>query len=158
MSNQVFTCICGRESCQLKRFALNQTDRNCGMVYMEQRKRLYATILRDHLKDFRQMAFITGPRQVGKTTTCRGLCDAYLNWDNEDHREIILRGPAAVAAHAGLDVIAERPTLIVFDELHKYRRWKLFLKGLFEAGCLPQRRRQSHGPIFPLPHASIQRG
>ncbi len=46
--------------------------------------------------------------------------------------EIILRGPAAVAAHAGLDVIAERPTLIVFDELHKYRRWKLFLKGLFD--------------------------
>ena len=86
MSNWVFTCICGRESCLLKRFALNQTDRNCGMVYMEQRKRLYATILRDHLKDFRQMAFITGPRQVGKTTTCRGLCDVYLNWDNEDHR------------------------------------------------------------------------
>jgi hypothetical protein len=56
----------------------------------------------------------------------------YLNWDNEDHREIILRGPAAVAAEAGLERLAERPKSIVFDELHKYSRWKLFLKGFFD--------------------------
>lgn len=37
------------------------------------------------------MALISGPRQVGKTTVCRSLSDAYLNWDNaarEDLREV----------------------------------------------------------------------
>ncbi|HJX41704.1 MAG TPA: AAA family ATPase, partial [Anaerolineales bacterium] len=85
----------------------------------------------DHLASNRQMAFLTGPRQVGKTTTCRALGDEYLNWDNDDHRAIILRGPAAVAAQTGLEQLSERPRFVVFDELHKYRRWKLFLKGFF---------------------------
>jgi len=99
---------------------------------MEKRKRLYASVLREQLAAYRQMSFLTGPRQVGKTTTCRELGDSYLNWDNDDHREIILSGPSAVARYASLDTIATRPTSIVFDELHKYRRWKLFLKGFFD--------------------------
>ena len=78
------------------------------------------------------MALVAGPRQVGKTTTCRELADVYLDWDNEDHRELILAGPAAVAARAGLERLADRPIRIVFDELHKYRRWKQFLKGFFD--------------------------
>lgn len=104
----------------------------CKMVDMQELKRLYASILSEHLKNFRQMAFLAGPRQVGKTTTCRSLGDRYLNWDNNDHREIILRGPGHVARYAELDTIAERPISLVFDELHKYRRWKLFLKGFFD--------------------------
>ena len=39
------------------------------------RKRLYDTLLTEHLATQRQMAFVSGPRQVGKTTTCRGLAD-----------------------------------------------------------------------------------
>lgn len=78
------------------------------------------------------MAFVTGPRQVGKTTVCRDLSDVYLDWDNEDHREKILAGPAAVAEEAGLDSLRETPVRIVFDELHKYKRWKQFLKGFFD--------------------------
>ena len=99
---------------------------------MEKRERLYASILREQLASYRQMSFLTGPRQVGKTTTCRDLGDVYLNWDNEDHREMILSGPSSVARYASLETIAARPTSIVFDELHKYRRWKLFLKGFFD--------------------------
>jgi len=102
------------------------------MDHMPQRKRLYASVLSHHLKHYRQMAFLTGPRQVGKTTTCRALADEYLDWDNEDHRELILRGPAAVASFAGLESAAEKPTVVVFDELHRYKRWKLFLKGFFD--------------------------
>lgn len=104
----------------------------CKMVEMLELKRLYASILSDHLENFRQMAFVAGPRQVGKTTTCRSLGDIYLNWDNEDHREIILSGPGRVARHAELDTLSGRPVSIVFDELHKYSRWKLFLKGFFD--------------------------
>src|SRR2546429_3715224 len=57
------------------------------MVQMEQRPRLYTEILADHLRRHRQMALVSGPRQVGKTTTCRSISDAYLNWDNrsEEH-------------------------------------------------------------------------
>jgi predicted AAA+ superfamily ATPase len=99
---------------------------------MEARERLYGSVLGDHLASNRQMAFLTGPRQVGKTTTCRALGDEYLNWDNDDHRAIILRGPAAVAAQTGLEQLSERPRFVVFDELHKYRLWKLFLKGFFD--------------------------
>lgn len=94
--------------------------------------RLYDAVLQHHLRNYRQTAFLTGPRQVGKTTACRRLGDVYLNWDNEDHRELILQGPGAVATQSGLDRISGRPVTVVFDELHKYRRWKLFLKGLFD--------------------------
>ena len=99
---------------------------------MKDLKRLYGSVLMDHVANLRQMAFLAGPRQVGKTTTCRDIGDVYLNWDNEDHREIVLHGPGAVAAYAGLDVLSERPAVVVLDELHRYRRWKLFLKGLFD--------------------------
>ncbi len=99
---------------------------------MDVRARLYSAVLREHVGAYRQMAFVVGPRQVGKTTVCRGLARDYLDWDNEDEREIILRGPKAVAEHARLSVAAERLPVLALDELHKYRRWKLFLKGFFD--------------------------
>ncbi len=102
------------------------------MVDMVARPRVYDTILRDHLARRRQMAFVSGPRQVGKTTTCRALGSAYLDWDDADHRKVILSGPAAVAAHAGLSIAREQRAVVVFDELHEFRRWKSFLKGFFD--------------------------
>lgn len=99
---------------------------------MATRPRLYDQILEDHLARHRQMAFVSGPRQVGKTTTCRRLATDYLNWDSTDDRRIILRGPDAVAQHAGLAELREQSPVIVFDELHKDRKWKNFLKGFFD--------------------------
>lgn len=99
---------------------------------MSPRKRLYDHILREHLTHQRQMAFVSGPRQVGKTTTCRAVGSRYLNWDNVDDRRIILRGPGSVVEHLGLDQLSENPPVIVFDELHKDRKWKNFLKGFFD--------------------------
>jgi predicted AAA+ superfamily ATPase len=99
---------------------------------MKTLKRVYSVVLDETLRENRQMAFVAGPRQVGKTTTCRGLGDVYLDWDNEDHRTLILDGPGAVARHAGIDRLREAPVRIVFDELHKYKRWKQFLKGFFD--------------------------
>ncbi len=99
---------------------------------MEQSPRLYDRILEEHLASHRQMAWVSGPRQVGKTTVCRALGTHYLNWDNADDRKVILRGPAAVAEAAGLATLrAERPT-VVFDELHKHGKWRNFLKGFFD--------------------------
>ncbi len=98
-----------------------------------ERKRLYESILREHLGHHRQMCFVSGPRQVGKTTTCRGLADHYLDWDHQDHRKIILEGPQAVARSCGLENLpVGAPPVLVFDELHKFARWKNFLKGFFD--------------------------
>ena len=99
---------------------------------MPDRPRLYTAILRDHLNRHRQMALVAGSRQVGKTTTCRALADDYLNWDNTDDRRELLRGPASLAVRLGLDRLRARPSIVVFDELHKHAKWKTLLKGFFD--------------------------
>ena len=94
--------------------------------------------LREHYLKDRQMLFVSGPRQVGKTTIARQLGDvfpvgAYFNWDNPSHRMAILDGAEEIASRLGLDrLLAEKP-FCAFDELHKYRHWRNFLKGLFDA-------------------------
>ncbi len=70
-----------------------------------------------------KMVFIGGPRQVGKTTLARdaiasGISHAYFNWDKPSLRVAALRGEWPGEAK-----------LIVLDELHKYRKWKTWLKG-----------------------------
>ena len=78
------------------------------------------------------MAFVSGPRQVGKTTTCRKHAASYTNWDDSDDREKILAGPAKLAQQLLLDRLSEATPVTAFDELHKYPRWKQFLKGFFD--------------------------
>ncbi|MEK9151251.1 MAG: ATP-binding protein [Patescibacteria group bacterium] len=74
-----------------------------------------------------KMVFIGGPRQVGKTTLAKQIGNqsyqkyAYLNWDNIDDKKAILKSafPADVR-------------LLIFDEIHKYRNWKNYIKGQFD--------------------------
>ncbi len=99
---------------------------------MSHRPRFYATLLQDHFQRNRQMALVSGPRQVGKTTACRDLGGTYLNWDNQDDRRILLKGPGALAEHLELDRLRATPTLVVLDELHKDAKWKGLLKGFFD--------------------------
>jgi predicted AAA+ superfamily ATPase len=96
------------------------------------RLRLYDQMLQDHFARHRQMAFVSGPRQVGKTTTCRMEGTDYLNWDNGDDRRVILLGPAAVAERIQLERLQTPSPIVVFDELHKDKKWKGFLKGFFD--------------------------
>ncbi len=102
------------------------------MVSMKNRQRIYDSLLAEHLTRHRQIALVSGPRQVGKTTTCRDLCDKYLNWDNIDDRDMILAGPSSLADQFGLNRLTKKPPTLLFDELHKYPRWKSFLKGFFD--------------------------
>jgi uncharacterized protein len=75
----------------------------------------------------KKMVLIAGPRQVGKTTLALQIAGGdkgYLNWDVPEHRERILRRR-----------LPDTP-LWVFDELHKYRSWRGYLKGLCDAKAL----------------------
>jgi len=69
----------------------------------------------------RKMAFIAGPRQVGKTTFAKSLlrdpAAAYFTWDLETHRRRILRAPGDFWPPGTVQ-------RIVLDEIHKYPRWK----------------------------------
>jgi len=83
--------------------------------------------VRDGLK--KKMAFVGGPRQVGKTTLALGLLGeranethpAYLNWDH----------PRAAAAFRRAELPPGEP-LVVLDEIHKYARWRNTLKGIYD--------------------------
>ncbi len=100
---------------------------------MKSKRRLYDTVLDEHLSAHRQMALVSGPRQVGKTTTCRNHARAYVNWDDIDDREKILAGPAHLIEQFGLSRLSESTPTLLFDELHKYSQWKQFLKGFFDS-------------------------
>lgn len=80
----------------------------------------------------KKMVFVGGPRQVGKTTFAKKLLQDwqspqgfkgrhYLNWDDDADRELLL------SKH-----LPTEPGLMVLDELHKYKRWRGLLKGLYD--------------------------
>jgi predicted AAA+ superfamily ATPase len=79
-------------------------------------------ILEDSKK---KMVFLTGPRQSGKTTLVldllKDLHGIYLNWDDQDHRRQILKRDWS-----------DEETYVALDEIHKYSRWKNFLKGTYD--------------------------
>lgn len=73
------------------------------------------------LNDFK-MVLLAGPRQVGKTTLSQSLYKStnYLNWDIDAHRTHIL------------DKEFSKAKLWVFDEIHKYKNWRNYLKGIYD--------------------------
>lgn len=93
-------------------------------IYML-KKRYLADYVIDDLKG--KMVLIGGPRQVGKTTLCCNLIAsafkgyAYFNWDNRADRKAIMSASWPADAE-----------LLIFDEIHKYRQWKGFIKGEYD--------------------------
>lgn len=78
-------------------------------------------IKKDLLK---KMVLLGGPRQSGKTTLAKGLCSSksrYFLWDDELDRKSILRRDWS-----------DENDLIIFDELHKFKRWRNWIKGIFD--------------------------
>ncbi|RKY94461.1 MAG: ATP-binding protein [Candidatus Hydrothermota bacterium] len=75
----------------------------------------------------KKMVFIGGPRQVGKTTLALAVLDQYFpsgryfNWDFDEDRRAILKKQWR-----------QDNTLLIFDELHKFSRWKQWIKGIYD--------------------------
>lgn len=73
----------------------------------------------------RKMVFLGGPRQCGKTTLANGVLaesrGRYFNWDADEDRRALLAKQWS-----------RNDRLLVFDELHKFPRWKNWLKGVFD--------------------------
>jgi len=77
-------------------------------------------LLKD-LNDYK-MILLAGPRQVGKTTLAKSLYKTadYMNWDIDEHRTRILNKEF------------KQSPLWIFDEIHKYARWRNYLKGIYD--------------------------
>ncbi len=99
-------------------------------------KRTAIEIVGEIIEQDKKMAFVSGPRQVGKTTLARqyqtqfgqGL---YLNWDIPTHQKRILTDPLFFEKESRNP---GEPFLVILDEIHKYARWKNFLKGSYDQG------------------------
>ncbi|HNV72023.1 MAG TPA: ATP-binding protein [Candidatus Ozemobacteraceae bacterium] len=86
------------------------------------RRRSLESSIREDLT--RKFVFLSGPRQVGKTTLARTIIESergkYLNFDDPDDREDIL-----LRRYTGY-------SLVCLDEFHKYPRWKAHIKGVYD--------------------------
>ncbi|MBC8434277.1 MAG: ATP-binding protein [Desulfobacterales bacterium] len=75
----------------------------------------------------KKMVFVGGPRQVGKTTLAKAVISdnypdgRYFNWDYDEDRQDILQKKWSLDNN-----------LLVFDELHKFPRWKTWIKGIYD--------------------------
>ena len=71
-----------------------------------------------------KIVLLTGPRQVGKTTISKAVFPGnfeYFNLDSGKDRLLIKN-----------EAWKKDSDLVVFDELHKMRNWKRWLKGIYE--------------------------
>jgi predicted AAA+ superfamily ATPase len=88
----------------------------------------------DELAAEKAMIFLAGPRQSGKTTLTKIIAEQftntlYFNWDIVSHREKLLKNSAFFEE---VERRGEGRPLIIFDEIHKYRDWKNYLKGVYD--------------------------
>ena len=98
-------------------------------------KRENYTRIWDDLSADKNMILLAGPRQVGKTTLAQIISRSftnhvYFNWDIPEHRKDFLENPIFFETMERKDT--SRP-LVVLDEIHKYKDWKNYLKGVYDA-------------------------
>lgn len=80
------------------------------------------------IKDLKKkMVFLGGPRQCGKTTLAKSIMNSsfkdglYLNWDRLADRKQILESNWT-----------DENSILIFDEIHKYKKWKSLIKGYYD--------------------------
>ncbi len=94
---------------------------------------LYTRIWR-RLAAEKSMILLAGPRQTGKTTLAQIISRSftnslYFNWDIAQHRSRLITDPLFFEEVERRD---SSTPLIVLDEIHKYKDWKNYLKGVYD--------------------------
>ncbi|MBN1961520.1 MAG: ATP-binding protein [Deltaproteobacteria bacterium] len=76
----------------------------------------------------RKIILVSGARQCGKTTLAKMLGEPYdyLNFDVAEHRIAIIE--------KSWD---RKKPIIILDELHKLKKWKSYLKGIYDDEGIP---------------------
>ncbi len=77
---------------------------------------------------------LTGPRQTGKTFLVKAIAtgqksSVYLNYDIPEDKRRIIENPTFFE---DVDRYPDDHPLVVLDELHKYKDWKNYLKGIYD--------------------------
>jgi len=97
------------------------------------KRKLYNKIWTE-LSGYNQMVFIAGPRQAGKTTFTKQIAESfsnsvYFNWDIIEEKSKLLENPSF---YEDLNLKDDSRPLLIFDELHKYPKWKNYLKSVYD--------------------------
>lgn len=97
-------------------------------------KRLHYVHLWDALSSEKQMIFMSGPRQVGKTTFAKEIAknfknNIHFNWDIISNKKLMVENPVFFQ---NLNRVDESMPLVIFDEIHKYKHWKNYIKGVYD--------------------------
>jgi len=76
----------------------------------------------------RKIVLVSGPRQVGKTTLSKQMISpfVYLNFDSSADRALIRK-----------EQWPKDAALVIFDELHKMKNWKTWIKGIYDTRGIP---------------------
>lgn len=85
--------------------------------------------------DTNKMAFVSGPRQAGKTTMAKNMLKSrkqgyYYNWDETVFRKQWVKNPASVLSKILYSTHAK--PLVILDEIHKAKTWKRSIKGIYD--------------------------
>jgi hypothetical protein len=95
-------------------------------------KRYLENLIIDDALASKKIAFVSGPRQVGKTTLSKailkrvnGNTQQYYNYDDDEFRKIWIKSPKIL-------INENSKPCFGFDEIHKDRKWKNKIKGLFD--------------------------
>jgi len=113
-------------------YCLDNIRLGCNFVNMMKRQ-TYEAIWKK-LEKYKQMVFISGPRQAGKTTFSKMIGEQYanslyFNWDITDEKKKVIENPFF---YEHVQLKDDSKPLIILDELHKYPDWKNYLKGIYD--------------------------
>jgi predicted AAA+ superfamily ATPase len=102
-------------------------------------------MIKRHLEDIcfheefgRQMRFVSGPRQIGKTTLSKNFLHLqkfdklYFNWDLRAVRNQYLQDPYFFETDIYDTLKHGKPVWVCLDEVHKMPKWKNILKDYFD--------------------------
>ncbi len=90
----------------------------------------------DYLLPDKPLIMLAGPRQSGKTTFAREIIAkdfkdvVYFNWDIAADKSRLITDPVFFSKIPKSSILSK--PLVILDEIHKYRDWKNYLKGIYD--------------------------